>query len=161
MSTCACTSGLDLKDCCGPFLDNSKWPDTAESLMRSRYSAYVLKKIDYVDKTHHPKFGGDFDKDEALKWANESEWMGLDIVKKSKGETQDDTGTVEFVAKYKNQGKDAKHHEIANFKKHNDKWYYTQGTIVGAEPIHRTEPKIGRNDPCSCGSGKKFKKCCL
>lgn len=161
MSKCPCNSGNEYEICCDPYLSGKTKPDTAEKLMRSRYSAYVKENIEYVDKTHHPDFGQDFDKEEALKWAQESDWQGLEILKAQDGLAKDESGVVEFRAKYKNAGKDAIHHEVANFKKQQGNWYYTEGSIVGVNPIERTGPKVGRNEPCPCGSGKKFKKCCL
>lgn len=161
MSKCACGSGIDFTDCCAPYLEGKKQVLTAEALMRSRYTAYVVENIDYIDESHHPDFGKDFDKAEALKWAQDSDWQGLEIIQTEKGQKDDKEGMVEFVAKYKLEGKLAQHREIAQFQKHKDKWFYTEGTIVGAQPIERIGPKVGRNDPCHCGSGKKYKKCCL
>lgn len=161
MSECPCQSGSSFDECCSLFLSKSARPQTAEKLMRSRYTAYVKENIDYIDATHHPDHGHDFDKDEALKWAKESEWQGLEVVKTELGQEKDDKGVVEFKAKYKTAGKDAVHHEIAHFQKIDGNWYYTEGSIVGAMPIERTAPKVGRNEPCPCGSGKKYKKCCL
>lgn len=92
----------------------------------------------------------------------ESNWQGLEIVKTEKGKDKFTTGVVEFKAKYLDQkGNTHIHHEVSEFIK-NDKgaWLYDKGAIVGLNPIQRSEPKIGRNDPCSCGSGKKYKKCC-
>lgn len=37
----------------------------------------------------------------------------------------------------------------------------TTAPTVEKEPVKRTAPKVGRNDPCPCGSGKKFKQCCM
>lgn len=161
MPNCPCQSGNDYSSCCEPLLNGSQQARTSEDLMRSRYTAYVKENIDYVDKTHHPKYGQDFDKEEALKWAQDSDWQGLEIIKTERGSENDGIGTVEFRALYKNNGKDAVHHEVANFKKVDNQWFYTEGSIVGVNPIERTAPKVGRNEPCPCGSGKKFKKCCL
>ena len=50
--------------------------------------------------------------------------------------------------------------ERAEFEKLDGEWRFIDGHIFGPAPVKREEPKIGRNDPCPCGSGKKFKKCC-
>lgn len=130
--------------------------------MRSRYAAYVVKNIDYIDVTQIDVPGEKFDKEEAKKWADSSEWMGLEIKKTTKGQSADNTGTVEFVAHYKDKasGTELRHHETSLFSRVNGDWKFKEGQIHGAQPMKRLEPKIGRNDPCSCGSGKKFKKCC-
>ena len=100
-------------------------------------------------------------KEEALKWAESSEWMGLEIKSTQKGAPNDTTGVVEFIANYKDKasGTELRHHETSLFQKQNDEWKFKEGNIHGAQPVKRLEPKVGRNDPCSCGSGKKFKKC--
>lgn len=153
---------LSYEACCQPILDKKKKAPTAEALMRSRYSAYVVKNIDFIDETQVQVANEVYNKEEALKWAESSDWMGLEIVKTQKGEENDSTGIVEFVAHYKDKasGTDLRHHETSTFTKSEGEWKFKSGQIHGAEPVRRLEPKIGRNDPCSCGSGKKFKKCC-
>ena len=103
-----------------------------------------------------------FDKEEALKWAESSEWQGLEIKKTQKGEPADNTGIVEFIAHYKDKasGTELRHHETSLFQKDGGDWKFKEGQIHGAQPVKRLEPKLGRNDICSCGSGKKYKKCC-
>lgn len=166
MSLCPCRSmdqkKLNYTECCEPFLTGVKKAPTAEALMRSRYAAYVVKNIDYIDETQIVLENEKFDKDEARKWADSSEWMGLEIKKTQKGESADNTGVVEFVAHYKDKasGTELHHHETSLFQKQDGDWKFKEGQIHGAQPVKRLEPKIGRNDPCSCGSGKKFKKCC-
>lgn len=153
---------VDYDNCCKPFIEGKKKAPTAEALMRSRYSAYVVKNISYIDETQINVENEVFNKEEALKWAESSDWLGLEIKKTQKGETNDNTGTVEFVAFYKDKasGTELRHHETSLFSKQNGEWKFKEGHIHGAQPMKRLEPKIGRNDPCSCGSGKKFKKCC-
>lgn len=166
MSVCPCRSldqvKVDFEKCCGPFVEGKKKAPTAEALMRSRYSAYVVKNINYIDQTQIVVENEVFDKEEALKWADSSEWMGLEIKKTHKGEENDNTGTVEFIAHYKDKasGTELHHHETSLFTKQDGAWKFKEGQIHGAQPVKRLEPKIGRNDPCSCGSGKKYKKCC-
>lgn len=165
MSDCPCrvleTQKVSLEECCGPFLKGSKKAPTAVAMMRSRYSAYVVKNIDYIDQTQINEKNETFNKEEALKWAESSEWMGLEVKRTQKGEANDDTGVVEFIAHYKDKasGTELRHHETSLFKKDNDGWKFKEGNIHGAQPVKRIDPKVGRNDPCHCGSGKKFKKC--
>ncbi len=167
MSQCPCRTldqqnKLSYEACCAPYVTGKKKAPTAESLMRSRYSAYAVKNIDYIDQTQVTLPGESFDKEEALKWADSSEWMGLEIKSTKKGEATDNTGIVEFIAHYKDKasGTELRHHETSLFQREGGDWRFKEGQIHGAQPVKRLEPKLGRNDLCSCGSGKKYKKCC-
>lgn len=166
MSVCPCRSidknQVSFENCCQPYVEGKKKAPTAEALMRARYAAYVVKNIGYIDQTQVSVPNETFNKEEALKWAESSEWLGLEIKKTQKGESNDNTGIVEFVAHYKDKasGTELRHHETSLFTKDGGEWKFKEGQIHGAQPVKRLEPKIGRNDPCSCGSNKKFKKCC-
>lgn len=128
--------------------------------MRSRYTAYTIQEIDYIVATHDSSVTGDVDRDATLEWAQKSEWLGLEIVDTEAGGKEDDEGTVEFIARYKVQGSEATHHERSRFRRAEGRWVYLDGGMVKPKPVVRDEPKVGRNSPCPCGSGKKFKKCC-
>lgn len=161
MAHCHCGNESSFKDCCEKFITGKETPKTAESLMRARYSAYATGKVEFVGETHTAD-GEKFDLEEARRWSKESSWQGLEILNTKDGGEKDDHGIVEFVANYK--GKDGTahhHHEVSEFVKVDGKWLYKTGSIVGGGTIKREGPKVGRNDPCPCGSGKKFKKCCL
>lgn len=160
MENCPCASGNSYDQCCAPYHEGAKQPPTAETLMRSRYSAFAKHNIRYITETHIPGTD-DFDESEAQDWATTSTWEKLEVIKTFQGLENHDTGVVEFKAFYSDKdGKHYCHHEISDFKKENGKWYYVDGQIVGTQPLTRVTPKVGRNDPCPCGSGKKFKKCC-
>jgi SEC-C motif-containing protein len=146
--------------CCGPFLDGTASAPTAEALMRSRYTAYVKGDIDYIKKTTHNTALSDFDEGGARAWSRNSDWLGLSIISSEKGQEKDQDAVVEFVASYMQNGKEEHHHETATFKREGEKWFFLDGEIVGRVPFVREVAKVGRNEPCSCGSGKKFKKCC-
>ncbi len=158
---CPCGSGRSLSACCGPFVAGEALPPTAEALMRSRYTAYVVGAMDYLADTLAPEAKEDFSPEEARKWAEESSWTGLSIRSTEAGGPEDAEGMVEFVAGYRMQGKPFKHHETSRFVRRDGRWFYLDGTM--GPPVRlaapRTEPKVGRNDPCPCGSGKKYKKC--
>lgn len=158
--TCPCGSGNNYDNCCGEYHSGRSDAPTAESLMRARYSAFVKQEIDYLARTCHPSHAADFDPAAAAKWASESEWLGLEILATDKGGKDDRTGRVEFAATYIVDDEKMRHHEFATFRKEEEKWYFLEGRVSGGGPYVRLEPKTGRNDPCSCGSGKKFKKCC-
>ena len=84
----------------------------------------------------------------------------LEIVGTERGGAEDDEGYVSFVARYSANGQACEHREKSYFKKIDGAWRFIDGEIEKNKPFHREEPKIGRNDPCPCGSGKKYKKCC-
>jgi SEC-C motif-containing protein len=154
---CPCASSKSIAACCGPYLSGAALPPTAEALMRSRYSAFATGNIDYLEDTLMPGTRDDFDRNGASEWAGSSEWTGLTVRHVEKGGEGDDEGYVEFVAQFRQQGADRVHHETGHFGRKDGRWYYVDGTM-GTRP--RIVTKVGRNDPCTCGSGKKYKKCC-
>ena len=155
---CPCGSGLAFAECCEPYIHGKARAPGPEALMRSRYTAYVLLEMPYLAETLHPGQRGDYDEAGAEKWARESEWEGLEIV--NTDTPAGNSGTVEFRATYRRNGEKMVHHELAEFRKSGDTWYFFDGKMVGPGQFTRETPKVGRNDPCPCGSGRKFKKCC-
>lgn len=160
MNPCPCGSGREFDACCGPVLSGACPAATAEALMRSRYSAFAVKELDYLEKSLHPDYRADHDPAATRRWADSSEWVRLEILDVQDGGTGDDTGSVEFVATYRQKGVTHAHHEAGQFTRHEGRWYYTDGKMVTPGTRRNEGPKIGRNDPCACGSGKKYKKCC-
>ncbi len=156
---CHCSSGRDFEACCGPFLAGEATPDSPEALMRSRYSAYATENVDYVLATHDPDTVGEVDREGALAWARDSVWEGLEIVDTAGGGPGDDEGEVEFIARYQSEGHSVAHHERSRFRRIEGRWYYLDGDMVKPKPVVRSMPKVGRNEPCPCGSGKKYMKC--
>ncbi len=148
-----------LKTRCMPFLRGEAVPETAADLMASRYVAYLLAEVDYIVATHDPATREDTDREATEKWARSAQFHGLTILDTVNGGPGDDTGEVEFVARMTADGREQTHHERSTFHRIDGKWYFCDGKQIQA-PVRRSEPKIGRNDPCTCGSGKKFKKCC-
>jgi SEC-C motif-containing protein len=124
--------------------------------MRSRYSAYAKKEIPWLRDSLEKSQRKDFDEKGARQWSEGSEWLGLTIVQSKE---EDGKGWVEFIAKYKQGGIAREHHEISEFVRKDGEWHLTEGRIVKPDPVRR-EQTAGRNDPCPCGSGKKYKKCC-
>ncbi len=153
--TCPCNSGEPYSDCCEPFLAGDNNAITAEALMRSRYTAYVVHDTKYLLKTWH------FSTRPAnIDPATIPEWYGLHIVNTEAGSATDNEGVVEFKAKSLSQKKVWHLHEISRFVKEDNQWFYVDGDIKGDSPPVTRNIKVGRNEPCPCGSGKKFKKCC-
>lgn len=171
-SPCPCGTGKTYENCCHPYISGNSQAPTAEALMRSRYSAYVLCELEYIKKTVATL--KDYDLKAAKDWATQSEWKGLKIISTEQGLESDKKGTVEFTATYTHAGKTYEHHEVSKFKKNADgAWRFVDGDSHTHEegqghhhhhekikPIVRDSAKVGRNDPCPCGSGKKYKKCC-
>lgn len=157
MDQCPCGSGRAYAECCEPFLDGRAEPPTAEALMRSRYAAYAVGNLDHLERT---QVGGDWDRAAAEAWASGSEWLGLDVHATEAGGPEDAEGVVEFSARFALSGTPQEHREIARFGRRQGRWTYLEGKVSAGRPVVRESPKIGRNDPCPCGSGKKFKKCC-
>jgi SEC-C motif-containing protein len=160
ITTCPCNSGLDYAACCEPYISGARKAPTPAALMRSRYSAYALQIMPYLAATLHPSQRHDYDEAGAARWARESEWEDLEVVDVSDVPEGATTGMVEFRATYRRKGEKVVHHERAEFRREGDTWYFYDGRMVGPGQVRRETPKIGRNDPCPCGSGKKYKKCC-
>lgn len=160
MSECYCGSGKDFTECCGPVLDGSGPAETAEGLMRARYSAFATQQAEFLHESLHPDHRHDHDVAATRRWAEDSQWLGLEILSVEAGGPDDSEGAVEFIATYKEHGLLRPYHELSNFRKLDGIWYYVDGDLVKPKTETRNQPKVGRNDPCPCGSGKKYKKCC-
>ena len=128
--------------------------------MRSRYTAHVLGRIDYILATRDPSTRSDAERDAVERWVRESTWLGLTIVGRERGGAGDDEGIVEFEAAYRTgAGARILHRERSLFRRRDGRWLYVDGDVVKNAPAKRVET-AGRNDPCPCGSGKKYKRCC-
>jgi SEC-C motif-containing protein len=165
MSLCACGSELTAENCCQPVLADVKNAATAEALMRARYSAYVARDIDFIMNTTHPDGRADSDVAAMRAWSEQAVWQGLEVLATEAGQAGDSKGKVEFRARYTMGGVPYIHHEVADFVRDQDQWFFRDSDIRFSGPAEKPKPvvnalKIGRNDPCHCGSGKKFKKCC-
>jgi len=157
---CPCGSGATYGECCGLIHDGTVKANTAEALMRARYSAYAAKRIPFLKTSAGPEVQAEFDEKACREWADASTWSGIDILSTDRGGADDDEGCVEFVAHYASNGEKVDHHEHSYFRRIDGEWKFIDGKIENLDPYVREEPKIGRNDPCPCGSGKKYKKCC-
>jgi len=160
MVACYCGSDNEFEVCCGPIISGSVKAETAEALMRARYAAFVTRKIDFLHASLHPDHRQDHDQNATRRWAERADWLGLQVVEVAAGGKGDEEGTVEFIATYKQDGVVKPHHEISRFSRQDGDWYYVDGDLVMPKTNTRDRPKVGRNDPCPCGSGRKFKKCC-
>ena len=145
--TCPCGSGIALDDCCGKWHQGQPAP-SAERLMRSRYSAYTLSLIDYLVATTLPAQQAALDRDSMRAWSLGSTWLGLEV---EGSELIDTHAFVTFTARWHDSDGEHRHRERSAFVQQAGRWYFIDPTV----PL-----KAGRNDPCPCGSGQKFKKCC-
>lgn len=160
MAQCYCGSEQDFSNCCEPILEGSRPAETAVELMRARYSAFVTRQAEFLHESLHPDHRHDHDVAATKRWAEKSQWLGLEILHVNGGEQDDKDGEVEFIATYKANDLVRPHHEISTFSKVDGVWYFVDGQLVLPKTETRDQPKVGRNDPCPCGSGKKYKKCC-
>jgi SEC-C motif-containing protein len=122
---CPC-GGTGYTQCCGRFIDGGDIPQTAEQLMRSRYTAYTLRNEPYLKRTWHASTRpGD-----AITQDDDVKWLGLEVRKHVPAGV---TATVEFVARYKLGGRAHRLHEVSNFvcehDSEGDRWFYVDGSF--------------------------------
>jgi SEC-C motif-containing protein len=175
---CPCGTQKAFKDCCEPYILGDINAPSPEALMRSRYSAYATKNFVYVALSyainHVPAPAVDINLPDIevqnsavatikrpvtisgsdIESSSEGTlWCKLDVLSAFELEGK---GEVEFVAYYKIKGQFFAMHERSRFTNIDGKWFYEDGDM-----LHKTRSlKLGRNDYCICGSGKKFKRCC-
>lgn len=171
--SCPCGNQQTYQQCCEPIHQNTALATQPEQLMRARYCAHVIKNVEFVIKTYHSSCQAELQAQE-IKESVEGHWAKLEILDAptpvDKG--TDSEGYVEFKAYFQESGQLHCLHERSRFVKEAGEWRYIDGVMPSdlIDPsLEHVDPrlnqsisktKIGRNDPCLCGSGKKFKKCC-
>lgn len=142
---CICSNEKNYDECCGLIISQQVKAKTPEELMRSRYSAYVKSNADYLLQSTLKE--NQYEEDAALieEFSSQVEWLGLKILN-----AKDDT--VEFKAYYRENKNIKVLHEKSTFVVEDGTWKYRDGELYNS--------KVERNEPCPCGSGKKYKKCC-
>lgn len=148
--SCPCGSGNSLQQCCHRYHSGTPAP-CAELLMRSRYSAYVLGLVDYLVATTLPVQKDLLDRAAIAAWSAQSTWLGLEIQGSELFGGQPEHALVSFTAHWHDEQGEHRHHECSSFVQVAGHWYFLDPTV----PL-----KAGRNDPCPCAGGQKFKKCC-
>ncbi len=146
--TCPCLSGKPYANCCEPLHQANHGANTAESLMRSRYSAFCLGHANYLLTTLHPSKRRPDELKQIENTINTTTWLGLKILDHKQA---NDLAEVEFVAFYKD-APFGQLHERSRFTREAGQWFYHDGVFM-------PDIKLGRNEPCFCGSGTKFKHC--
>ncbi len=169
---CFCGSHRSFSRCCEPYLLGTAAAPTAESLMRSRYSAFCTGHVNYLLATHHLSAAAEdqaaSERDSILQTIGATEWINLLVIGRQKGQKKDKTGVVEFVAAYRprlgpavnnaasrtaNSANSAVQlHERSRFIREKGRWFYLEGEIL---PPY--QPKLSHL--CWCGSKKPFKYC--
>lgn len=160
---CPCGSQHLFSSCCEPLLNHSELADTAEALMWSRFCAFKLNNaqqryLDYLIDTTHPDQQAVIRQRYIYNNDDEAVWTRLEIVDTVQGQPTDSSSVVEFKAYFTTQAsleQEQAHHERSSFLKKQGKWYFVYPNIA-----FNTVDTTKRNDPCPCGSGKKYKKCC-
>jgi SEC-C motif domain protein len=155
-SPCPCGSGRTFGECCEPVLKQARPAATAEELMRSRFTAHVVRDYRHLHRT----FLGTMRKP----YVEETDGVDMDWTRLVVHEHQvgpgADQAIVDFSAFFRDGEQERALQEKSEFKRIDGAWIYTRTLRQGPPPIKSAHPKVGRNDPCPCGSGKKFKHCC-
>lgn len=126
--------------------------------MRSRYTAYATGDVDYLQQTCGGEALLGFNRNDLLRSMRTTQWLRLDILATDAGGAADDAGSVTFRARFLEQGRIGVLEERSDFRRLGGQWRYIRGE-ASVGPDGEGAARIGRNDPCPCGSGRKFKKC--
>jgi len=129
MPHCPCGSERDYTHCCQPYLTGQATPKTPEALMRSRYTAYTLANISYIEKTQRGKAAENFNPLDACIWSKRVTWLKLDVLNTSIIR-KNQKGTVEFIARFMDAGVSQSMHEKSDFIKKAGQWFYVDGVHV-------------------------------
>jgi SEC-C motif-containing protein len=154
---CPCGSGAPFANCCEPIIQGTRESQTAEELMRGRYSAFATGAIDFIVASTHSRTRKEIDLAFIREWSETSTWRGLQILESKP--VDEDKAFVSFEAHYTQGGTDHSHREKSVFERENGQWRFVTGDELKNPTVRYETPRPGRNDPCPCGSGKKYKKC--
>ena len=154
---CPCGSGSSFAACCEPIIKGTRESETAEELMRARYSAFVTGAIEFIVASTHSRTRKEIDLAFIREWSETSTWHGLEILETK--QVNDNKAFVSFEAQFTQGGEDHHHRERSLFERENGLWRFVTGDDLKNPTVRYETPRPGRNDPCPCGSGKKYKKC--
>jgi SEC-C motif-containing protein len=155
---CPCGSGAIFAECCEPVIKGERESATADELMRARYSAFATGAIDFIVSSTHSRTRGEVNVEDTTEWSQTSIWRGLQILETK--EAGEDQAYVSFAAQFMQNGKEQNHREKSLFEREEGKWRFVTGEELKNPTVRYDAPRPGRNEPCPCGSGKKYKKCC-
>jgi SEC-C motif-containing protein len=154
---CPCGSGNPFAACCEPIINCTRESETAEELMRARYSAFVTGAIDFIVASTHSLTRKEIDLAFIRDWSQNSEWRGLHILETKV--VNENKAFVSFEAQFTQNGQEQNHREKSVFEREDGQWRFVEGNVLKNPTVRHETPRPGRNDPCPCGSGKKYKKC--
>jgi len=123
---CPCGSKKPLEACCGRYLSGKEDAPNPEALMRSRYTAYALGDLDYIERTMKGKALKRFNRIATEKSLEGTIWIQLTVLLATE---EGDIGTVQFIASFKQEDQMAAMHEISTFEKVEGKWFYVDGEV--------------------------------
>lgn len=124
INNCHCGNNISYNFCCKKIHLDIMNAETAEALMRSRYTAYVLANEDYLMKSHHSSTRPIKEKNAIIKWAKSVDWIKLEVLECKKGLQNDIEGMVEFKAFFYENSKIQMIHENSRFTRENGHWVY-------------------------------------
>jgi|TARA_B110000902_G_scaffold234813_1_gene279682 SEC-C motif-containing protein len=150
---CFCGNKLTFERCCQPIINGEVDAINAEELMRSRFTAYVVKNYHYILQTYVSDKRTKLTISKLLDSAQDTQWLSLKVLAHH---SQKNTAQVEFKAYYQIHNVYYVMHELSGFIFESGKWVYNSGAIKKGSGVFIPE----RNSQCLCCSGKKFKKCC-
>ena len=155
---CPCGSGGSFAHCCERVIKGEREPESAEELMRARYSAFAAGAIDFIVASTHSRTRREVDIPYTTEWSKNSTWQGLQIIETR--DVDENTSLVSFEARFSQQGTEQIHREKSVFEREDGQWRFVTGDELKNPTVRYETPRPGRNEPCPCGSGRKYKKCC-
>jgi len=155
---CRCGSTKTAEICCSLLISGAEKAKSPEQLMRSRFVAYATGDMAYVKSTWHSSTRPD-----DINNSDSMHWLNLEVIDATQDYDKNGQGYVEFKASFVDSStQEARHgvmHERSRFSIENGAWYYVDGEQFDTSADIAIK-KLGRNEMCFCGSGKKYKKCC-
>lgn len=154
VNLCPCGWEKPASQCCELYIDGKMAAPTPLHLMRSRYTAYALKRYEYIQSTMKPPASEKFNMENSANWSQTLRWEGLSILNyELKSPT---LGIVSFKAYFDENGQKGIIAEKSEFKKIDDKWFYTDGKSLNP----KMKPALAPDAPCLCQSKKQYQHCC-
>ncbi len=157
IQTCPCGLGATFDACCALIINGTRQPETAEQLMRARYSAFVTGAIDFIVSSTHSRTRKEIDLTFIREWSQNSTWHGLEILETK--DINENKAFVSFEARFTQNEQEQHHREKSLFEREDGEWRFVTGDQLKNPTVRYETRPPGRNEPCPCGSGKKYKKC--
>lgn len=154
---CPCGSGQAFGQCCAPVIGQQRPAATAEQLMRSRFTAHFIGDYRHLHRTYletsRRPYVDDVRPDDVLAWSRL-------VIHSHEPGPRPDVAYVDFTAYFRHGDTEQALPEKSEFSRIDGQWFYVRSVRTGPAPV-KAAAKVGRNDPCPCGSGRKHKQCCL